>query len=199
MLDSSMLVRSFPPVLGPAPTVLILGSMPGRASLAAAQYYAHPQNSLWRILDRSGILDAASPYDERLAALARARIALWDVLATCDRPGSLDASIVAESEVPNDVAGLLCRESTIECVLLNGTKAETAFRKHILAQLPEDVTARPKCVRLPSTSPARAIPFDAKLAAWSEALAAARARAHLVADRRGASAREVAGAAWRRR
>ncbi len=199
MLDSSMHVRSFPPVLGPAPRVLILGSMPGRASLAAAQYYAHPRNAFWRILDRLMILDAALPYDERLAALIRARIALWDVLATCDRPGSLDASIVLESEVPNDVAGLLCRESTIEWVLFNGTKAENAFRRHILGRLPAAVAARLSYVRLPSTSPARAIPFDAKLAAWSEALAAARARAHLVADRRGAGAREVAGAAWRRR
>jgi hypoxanthine-DNA glycosylase len=169
-----MRVRSFPPVVGSTPKVLILGSMPGRASLAAAQYYAHRQNAFWRILDALGVLDAALPYEERLAALTRAGIALWDVLATCERPGSLDASIVAESETPNDVAGLLRRHATIGWVLFNGTKAETAFRRHVRGQLPAEVVTRLDCVRLPSSSPARAIPFEAKLAAWGDALAATR-------------------------
>lgn len=170
MLDSSMHVESFPPVIGQAPRVLILGSMPGRASLAAAQYYAHPRNAFWRILDRLGILDATLPYAERLAALTAARIALWDVLAMCDRSGSLDVAIVAQSEVPNDVAGLLRCQPTIERILFNGMKAETAFRSHILRHLGECAAARLEYVRLPSTSPARAIPFDVKLEAWREAL-----------------------------
>jgi double-stranded uracil-DNA glycosylase len=172
MLDLAMRARSFPPVIGLAPKVLILGSMPGRASLAAVQYYAHRQNSFWRIIDALGIAEAGLAYEARLGELKQARIALWDVLAACERSGSLDASIVASSEVPNDVTGLLADHPSLHAVLFNGTKAEAAFRKHILPALPAAVNARLDFVRLPSTSPARAIPFEAKLAAWREALAA---------------------------
>jgi hypoxanthine-DNA glycosylase len=166
-----MRAESFAPVIGPAPKVLILGSMPGRASLAAAEYYAHRQYSFWRIVCALGIAEASLAYEARLAALKRARIALWDVLAVCERTGSLDASIVASSEVPNDVAGLLAAHPSLGAVLLNGTKAETAFRKHILPVLAPALVSRCALVRLPSTSPARAIPFEAKLAAWREAIA----------------------------
>jgi double-stranded uracil-DNA glycosylase len=173
MLDSGMRVRSFPPVIGSASKVLILGSMPGRASLAAAQYYAHPQNAFWRIMDVLGVAEAGLAYDERLAGLTKAGIALWDVLAACERPGSLDACIVADSEVPNDVAGLVVAHPSLRAVLFNGTKAERAFGSHILPNLPAAVVARLCLTRLPSTSPARAISFEVKLAAWGEALAAA--------------------------
>ena len=168
-----MRVRSFPPVIGSAPKVLILGSMPGRASLAAAQYYANRQNAFWRIVDEVGIATIDLAYEARLAGLTEARIALWDVLAACERPGSLDASIVVDSEVPNDVAGLIIGHPSLCTVLFNGSKAEKAFGKHIVPDLPATVTARLSLVRLPSTSPARAIPFEAKLAAWREALTAA--------------------------
>jgi hypoxanthine-DNA glycosylase len=173
MLDSGMRVRSFPPVVGSAPKVLILGSMPGRASLAAAQYYAHRQNAFWRVMDALGIAKSDLAYEERLAGLTKAGIALWDVLAACERPGSLDASIVADSEVPNDVAGLIVAHPPLRTVLFNGAKAEKAFAKHILPNLSAAVAARLSLARLPSTSPARAIPVEAKLAAWREALAVA--------------------------
>jgi hypoxanthine-DNA glycosylase len=177
-----MRVRSFPPVVGSAPKVLILGSMPGRASLAAAQYYAHRQNAFWRIMDALGIADAGLPYEARLAGLTKAGIALWDVLATCERPGSLDASIVADSEVPNDVAGLIVAQPSLCTVLFNGAKAEKAFAKHIVPNLSAAVAARLSLVRLPSTSPARAIPVEAKLAAWREALAVVLRRSELQRD-----------------
>lgn len=177
--DSAVRVKSFPPVVGSAPKVLILGSMPGRASLAAGEYYAHSQNAFWRIMDAVGVTKAELPYARRLAGLIDARIALWDVLAACDRPGSLDSSIVAESEIPNDIGALVVAHPSLHDVLLNGTKAERAFRRHILPNLPPHAADRLRVVRVPSTSPARAIAFEAKLEAWRTALAVALARGAL--------------------
>ncbi|HPV23953.1 MAG TPA: DNA-deoxyinosine glycosylase, partial [Casimicrobium sp.] len=95
-------ITSFPPLIAPNATRLILGSMPGVASLAAAQYYAHPQNAFWRIMGAVAGFDAALSFDERVAELARAGVALWDVLAACERSGSLDSAIARKSEVAND-------------------------------------------------------------------------------------------------
>jgi TDG/mug DNA glycosylase family protein len=165
-----MHVRSFAPVVGNDPRVLILGSMPGVKSLEAGEYYAHPQNSFWRIIEALGIAEADLPYSERLQGLKRAGIALWDVLEACVRPGSLDASIRRETEVPNGIAWLILEHPSIRVVLFNGTKAEQAFRRHVLPQIPPPVAARLDLVRVPSTSPARAIPFEEKLAAWGHAV-----------------------------
>ena len=151
-----------PPVADKKSRVLILGSMPGVASLRAQQYYAHPQNAFWPIM---GDLVGASPalaYPRRLAALKRAGIALWDVLACCFREGSLDSAIVGE-EV-NDLAGFLAGHPGIARICFNGAKAAESFARGIdLATLPRAVTL----VRLPSTSPAHAGMNRAdKLAAW---------------------------------
>ena len=100
------MVRSFEPIGDRNAEVLILGSMPGRASLAAGQYYAHPQNAFWRILSRLLQCDPASPYPARIKALKSARIALWDVLQSCEREGSLDSMIERETQVANVSRGL---------------------------------------------------------------------------------------------
>ena len=154
--------KSFPPVLGPEPKILILGSMPGAASLKKQQYYAHPQNQFWRLLGEVIAEDlAAMDYAGRLAVLKRRGVALWDVLASCAREGSLDADITDEE--PNRVAELL-RETGIKTVFLNGGKAEAAFKAFIAEGLPSGVAAR----RLPSSSPANAgFTFDEKLREWS--------------------------------
>ena len=166
-------VTSFPPIVGADPRVLILGSMPGEASLRAGEYYAHPRNLFWRIVGEAVGFDADAPYAERTAALVANGVALWDVAAACIRPGSLDTSIVGESVVPNDIGGLLSSHTGIRRICFNGAAAQTLFRRHvepILSAVPP-VLPRVERIRLPSTSPANAsIPFDRKRVAWALAL-----------------------------
>lgn len=100
-------IHSFDPIAAPDAEILILGSMPGRASLAAGQYYAHAQNAFWRIMAELLGFDATAPYAERTQALKSARIALWDVLHSCEREGSLDTNIDRETLVANDFAAFL--------------------------------------------------------------------------------------------
>ena len=157
--------RSFPPIASPDARILILGSMPGRASLAAGQYYAHPRNAFWPIMGRLLDFDASrADYPARIGALKAARIALWDVLDSCHRPGSLDSAIDDVSLVASDLAGFLVTHAAIGHVFFNGAKAESCFRRHIRLAMPE---RRIAFARLPSTSPAHAgQPFAMKLEAW---------------------------------
>ena len=160
---------SFAPIVGRAPRVLVLGSMPGVRSLEAQRYYAHPHNRFWRVMAEVCGLDADAPYARRVAHLKRCGIALWDVLQHCERSGSLDGAIVRGSEVPNDVASLLARHRSIGAVALNGGKAAQAFAQHVVPVLDEGVRARVAVLKMPSTSPANAsVAPAAKVAAWRE-------------------------------
>ena len=160
------MLRGFPPRAGADARVLILGSMPGGASLAAGEYYAHPHNSFWRIMSALFGTAAGAPYAARLDALRTRGVALWDVLAACQRPGSLDTSIDRDSIVVNDLRGFLRRHEHIRAVYFNGAAAATLYRRHVLPTLDARQRALPT-VRLPSTSPAHAArTFAAKLAAW---------------------------------
>src|SRR5690349_19712286 len=116
------LLTGFPPVLDHATRILILGSFPGEASLAAQQYYAHPRNQFWRLL--SAVLDdelAALPYPQRLQRLQVHRIGLWDVLAACEREGSLDTAI--RRPRANDFARLKHQCPSLFRVCFNGKTA----------------------------------------------------------------------------
>lgn len=153
--------RGFPPIAAPGARILILGSMPGRASLAAGQYYAHPRNAFWPIMGALLGFDPALHYPERAARLAAAGIALWDVLHACTRPGSLDTAIDRDSAEPNDFAAFLAAQPGIHHVFFNGAAAAALFRRH--DHLPPGAVS----TRLPSTSPAHAgRNFAEKLAAW---------------------------------
>lgn len=158
-------VRSFPPVATTGARLLILGSMPGEASLHAGQYYAHQRNAFWRIMGDLLGAGLELPYPERLERLKAAGIALWDVIAACERSGSLDADIVNASVKANDFGWLFATYPSIERIYFNGAAAETNFRRHVLPGL----GGRPlRLLRLPSTSPAHAARgYPEKLAAWS--------------------------------
>jgi TDG/mug DNA glycosylase family protein len=166
-------VRSFEPIENAKAEVLVLGSMPGRASLAAGQYYAHSQNAFWRIAGELLRFDPASPYKKKVRALKSARIALWDVLHSCTREGSLDASIESDTQIANDFRKFLQAHKKIRRVFFNGAKAEACFRRHVL---PEIDAPFMNYLRLPSTSPANAsMSFARKLSAWQVILAPNRA------------------------
>jgi hypoxanthine-DNA glycosylase len=155
-------LRGLPPILDAQARVLILGSFPSAASLAARQYYAHKQNQFWRIL--AALLEqplAEMDYPARQAAVKEAGIAIWDVYGACERPGSLDSAI--RNGVANDFAALKKSAVAIRRVCFNG-QAAGRFAPQLTALGYETVV-------LPSTSPANASwSFERKLAAWRAAL-----------------------------
>lgn len=162
-------VRSFAPVVNEKSRVLILGSMPGAASLRAREYYAHPRNLFWPLMERLAGVERAAPYPERLAQLLARGIGLWDVLESCARASSLDSDIVESSIVANDFVRLFAERPSIEIVCFNGAKAAAAFRKHVAPTL--GAASGISFHRLPSTSPANAsIAYERKLAAWGALL-----------------------------
>lgn len=152
--------ESFAPIVGESPRVLLLGTMPGRRSLEAGEYYAHPQNAFWRILSR--LFGApAEDYAAKLRLLTDHGIALWDVLRHCDREGSSDSAI--RNPAPNDFAALFRAHPGIHSVCFNGKAALTLYRRHVEPSLsgPEH-----RHRVLPSTSPAHTLPFEEKYRAW---------------------------------
>ena len=152
--------RAFEPVVAQDAQVLILGSLPGAASLAAARYYAHPRNGFWPLI--GGVLDedlAALPYEQRLERLKARGVGLWDVIASAERSGSLDAAI--RSPEAADLRGLVENLPKLRAVAFNGGLAGRLGRR-ILSGL-EGVAL----VDLPSSSPAHAISLSAKADSWA--------------------------------
>lgn len=161
-----VLLTGFPPVVGTTPRLLILGSMPSVASLAAAEYYGHPRNAFWPIMGELFGAGPELPYAQRTQRLAAAGVALWDVLRHCRRHGSLDSAIERDRQTANAVPELLARHPSLDAIALNGGRAATLFRRHLEADVIE-LRPRLKIHRLPSTSPAHAARnFEQKLAAW---------------------------------
>lgn len=151
-------LAGFPPVWRADARLLVLGSFPSVASLGAAQYYAHPRNQFWPILGRLIGVDLPSmAYPERLEAVKAARVAIWDVLGSCEREGSLDTAI--RDAHANQFDPLLAGLPALRAVAFNGGTAGRAapwFGERGLATL-----------RLPSTSPAHAaLDLEAKFARW---------------------------------
>ena len=153
------------PVIAPGTKLVVLGSFPGAASLAAQQYYAHPRNHFWPIVGTLlGIDLLALPYAERLQAVRERGLGMWDVYAACVREGSLDSAI--EAAEPNDLASLKRRAPGLAAIAHNGGESARSMRVTGALGLP--------VFRLPSTSPANASwSFERKLAAWRQAFEAA--------------------------
>ena len=158
------MIQSFNCILPHQPPVaLILGSLPSVTSLGQQQYYAHPQNAFWRIIEALFANGVPCDYAQRIELLKQNRIALWDVIASAKREGSLDSAIQTETVVPNDIVGLLNAYPSIKTIYLNGGTATTLFKRHIAKQL----SATVQIIPLPSTSPANArMGFEEKLGKW---------------------------------
>lgn len=159
-------IHSFPPIAGNQTKILILGSMPGEASLAANQYYAHQRNAFWPIMASLLHIQPDAPYEERISALKSSPIALWDVLKSCKRAGSLDSSIEADTQIINDFQSFFSVHQKITYVFFNGGKAEACFKRYVSPNL--DLVSL-RLTRLPSTSPANArLSFNDKCRIWLE-------------------------------
>jgi hypoxanthine-DNA glycosylase len=156
----------FAPLASNDARVLILGSLPSQRSIADNEYYAHPQNAFWRIMRE--IVGADGSYADRCAALQRERIALWDVLASSVRPGSLDADIQMSTANVNDFEQFLADHVAIERICFNGQKSAKIFSDRVPQEI---LDSRVQLLTMPSTSPAHAaMRFDEKLKRWRKGI-----------------------------
>ncbi|MEV0674043.1 DNA-deoxyinosine glycosylase [Mycobacterium sp. NPDC050441] len=157
------LLHGLDPIVGAAPRVLILGNMPSVMSLASGQYYGNPRNAFWRITGSLYGFSADTAYPDRVDALRAHRVAVWDVLRSCRRVGSLDSAVERDSMSPNDFAAFFAVHRTLERLVFNGAAAEANYRRLVgPPSLPS--------VRAPSTSPAQTMRYEDKLDAWRDAL-----------------------------
>lgn len=167
--DEATAKSGFPPILGSSPRVLVLGTLPSRLSLEKRQYYGHPGNGFWKIMQ--ALVGADGDYVERCDALVAQGIAVWDVLAQSVRPGSMDADIDIRSATPNSLSELIDTSDSLRLVCFNGRKAAELFDRLVGR---DGVRASVRFVSLPSTSPAyAAMSLDEKTRRWGVELAAA--------------------------
>jgi hypoxanthine-DNA glycosylase len=154
------MINSFPPFVNSSTEILILGTMPGVASLAKQEYYAHQRNHFWKIIYT--LLDGlpiSEIFEEKIALLQTNKIGLWDVLQNCERKGSLDIHIKNQTE--NDFETLFKQFTSINKIVFNGKESHKYFLKKF-GQI-EGITY----YVMPSTSPANTMPFENKLKIWS--------------------------------
>jgi len=154
--------QGFLPILGHDPKVLILGTMPSVRSLEDQQYYAHPQNAFWWVMSELLKFDLLESYAVRTHRLSENKIAVWDVISACHRPGSLDSAIDQSSLTANNFSGLIKHNTSIGLIVFNGQAAHKLFKKYVsLSNYTGDFLV------MPSTSPANAATSrEAKLASW---------------------------------
>ncbi|PIF46585.1 hypoxanthine-DNA glycosylase [Chryseobacterium sp. 52] len=151
-------ISSFPPIIDHQSKILILGSIPGVKSLEKQQYYAHPQNKFWTIIFNLFNEELTDDYTLRIDTLKKYHIAVWDVIDSCERKGSLDSEI--RNEESNSIAELLEEYPNIKAVFCNGGKSYKSLQK-ILGK-----NYRLPIIQLPSTSPLHTVSFDKKLEEW---------------------------------
>ncbi len=161
-------VISFAAVTQADAQVLILGLMPSQQSLAQQQYYAHPRNAFWKIIASLFDFNPNASYADKLLALQQHKLALWDVIQSCERQGSLDSNITNTSIISNDFASFFSQHPRITHIFFNGNCAYQEYHKRVMPQLSEQWQSL-ACTRLPSSSPAMAgLTFEQKLIAWSQ-------------------------------
>jgi double-stranded uracil-DNA glycosylase len=159
-------IISFSPITSNTAKVLILGSIPGQISLEKHQYYGHPRNSFWYIMEQLFGIDSTLDYDKRVILLQKTGISVWDVLQTCVRQGSLDSAIQESTIIANDFQSFYANHPNIKSVFFNGAKAEQVYKKQVMPSLSQTFKNL-EYFRLPSTSPALAsLNRDEKLLKW---------------------------------
>lgn len=155
-------IFSFPPIISNDSKILILGSIPGVKSLEKQQYYGHPQNKFWKIIFELFNEEFTENYDERLNVLKKHHIALWDVIDSCERKGSLDSEI--KNEEANQIEELLENYPNITAIFCNGGKSYKNLQKLLGKKFKIPIYL------LPSTSPLHTISFERKLVEWKKIL-----------------------------
>lgn len=155
-------ISSFPPIIDDYSKILILGSIPGVKSLEKQQYYAHPQNKFWKIIFELFHEDFTDDYEKRMNVLKNNHIALWDVIDSCERKGSLDSEI--KNEEANQIEELLGKYPKITAIFCNGGKSYKNLQKVLGKQF------RIPIFLMPSTSPLHTVSFEQKLEDWKAIL-----------------------------
>ena len=160
-------VSGFAPLVTVGARILVLGSLPSKLSLQTGQYYGNPQNAFWRLM--GDIFDAGTelPYSERANRLSKSGVAVWDVLQSSVRPGSMDSAIDQSTAVANDFTSFFAQSPNIQLVCFNGQKAAQMFERLVVPDIGDQFESL-RYQTLPSTSPAyAAMSFDEKLRHWS--------------------------------
>lgn len=155
-------ITSFPPIITEDSQVLILGSIPGVKSLEMQEYYAHPQNKFWKILFELFDENFSTNYEDRIKLLKVHHIALWDVIDSCERKGSLDVEI--KNENANNIVKLLIDHPNIKAIFCNGHKSFKNLQKTLNQNQEMPIFV------LPSTSPAHTLSYNVKFNQWSTIL-----------------------------
>lgn len=155
-------ISSFPPLIDDQSEILILGSIPGVKSLEMQQYYAHPQNKFWKIILELLKEEFTEDYFKRIKTLKKHNIALWDVIDSCERKGSLDSEI--KNEEANQIAALLEEYPNVKAIFCNGGKSYKNLQKLLGKDYKLPVFL------MPSTSPLHTISFERKFEEWKKVL-----------------------------
>jgi TDG/mug DNA glycosylase family protein len=168
LVDDVPVKYGIAPIVSKNCRILLLGSMPSESSLSKQEYYGHPQNSFWSIMQTFTHVASKSPYPERVQSLHNAGIGVWDVIASCVRPGSLDSRISAASISVNPLIELILHHPELQLIGLNGGKAFELFQRHFIKTnlLPSAI----KYAKLPSTSPAHTMLKQEKVVLWQQHL-----------------------------
>ena len=157
------MIQSFLPIISSFSNTLILGTMPGIASLQQQQYYGNPRNHFWKIIAHLyNCSEIPNDYEVRKAILLQNKIALWDVLQFCDRQGSLDVNI--KNPIPNPILNLIAKNPSVTKIIFNGKESAKLFHNYFNNL--ENINYH----TVPSTSPANTMKFELKLEAWRKAL-----------------------------
>jgi hypoxanthine-DNA glycosylase len=164
--DKVVKSKGFEPVARADARVLILGSLPGKVALERGEYYAQPRNKFWPIMGELAGASPNLPYQDRLRLVKEKGIAMWDVCASAERPGSSDSKIQLSTVETNDMSRFLRTHTGVELICFNGKKAKEIYDRKVRRE-PRSLFGHMRYEVLPSTSPANtSIRYDQKLSRW---------------------------------